>query len=388
MKLSCLQENLERGLAVVGRAVAGRAILPVTQNVLLSSDQGMLKLSATNLDISITTWIGAMVEQEGSTTVPHRLLTDLVNAMPSDRVDLELRSGDPAVAGSAAVLNIACGLTVTNLNTVPAREFPPPPPPAEGNYAAIDAPILRAGIAMTAPCAANDEARPALTGIHMELEQNRLTMAAADGFRLATYHQELTEPAAENNIKVIVPAKAMLEVQRLTAEQSMPVRIALSRQNNHITFKTENAELVAQLITASFPEYRKLVPEHYETRAVLSAEDLKHAVESAGAFAQQGSNIVRMEFSPAPGNEKGGKLKVSAKSEHDGYNESELDITEMDGDTSRIAFNIKYLRDVANVMGRRQVVIETTTPSQPAAFRPDEPDANFVMVAMPMYVQW
>ena len=129
MKLSCLQENLARGLGVVGRAVATRSTLPITQNVMLTSDQGMLRLSATNLEIAITTWIGAMIAEEGTITVPHRLVTDLVNSLPSDRVDLDLRgpdSDDPD-AGGGSVLHISCGRSRTHINGAAADDFPPIP---------------------------------------------------------------------------------------------------------------------------------------------------------------------------------------------------------------------------------------------------------------------
>ena len=102
MKLSCLQENLSRGLGIVGRAVATRSTLPITQNVLLSTDKSMLKLSATNLDISITTWVGGMIEEEGSITVPARLLSEFVTSLPNDRIDLELLPG-------TGVLQLTCG---------------------------------------------------------------------------------------------------------------------------------------------------------------------------------------------------------------------------------------------------------------------------------------
>ena len=125
MKLSCLQENLARGLSIVSRAVASRSTLPITQNVLLRTDQGMLMLSATNLEIAITTWIGAMIEEEGAITVPHRLLADWVNTRPSDRIDLDLGGPDEdGTGGGSSVLHLACGRAVTHINGAGRRRFP------------------------------------------------------------------------------------------------------------------------------------------------------------------------------------------------------------------------------------------------------------------------
>jgi len=149
MKLSCLQENLSRGLGIVGRAVASRSTLPITQNVLLSTDQSMLKLSATNLEIAMTTWIGAMVEEEGAITVPARLLTEFVNSLPSERIDIELEPG-------SGVLKLSCGHNQANIHGADPSEFPPIPTVEDGIAASIDPAVLRTAITrvkrLTPPC--------------------------------------------------------------------------------------------------------------------------------------------------------------------------------------------------------------------------------------------
>ena len=187
MKISCLQENLSRGLGVVGRAVASRATLPVTQNVLLSTDQSMLKLSATNLEIAMTTWVGAMVEEEGSVTVPARLLSEFVNSLPNDRIDMEIEAG-------SQVLRITSGRSEANIHGTDAGEFPPIPTVADGAAARIEPGVLKSAIGRVAFAAATEESRPVLTGVEMKLREGFFTMAAADGFRLAVQHGTLTQP--------------------------------------------------------------------------------------------------------------------------------------------------------------------------------------------------
>ena len=387
MKLSCLQENLARGLGVVGRAVASRSTLPITQNVLLSSDQGMLRLSATNLEIAITTWIGAMIEDEGSITVPHRLVADLVNSLPSDRVDLDLRGPDPddPDAGSGSVLHISCGRSRTHINGASADDFPPIPQVDSGTATNIDPSVLRSGIALVAFSAAADESRPVLTGVELKLEDTSLVMAAADGFRLAVYTGQLSQPVAEA-MKVIVPARTLQEVQRLASEQSAPVQVTLSPEKGQVMFKLEHVEVVSQLLQGAFPNYEQLIPERYETRAVIELDDLKRATQSAAVFARDGSNIVRLEMSPQEDSE-GGQLKVSARSEEVGENQDELDLEQMDGEDAKIAFNVRYLTDIVNVLGRGKVALEVTNSSSPGVFRPADSD-RYVHVVMPMYVQW
>ena len=387
MKLSCLQENLARGLGVVGRAVASRSTLPITQNVMLSSDQGMLRLSATNLEIAITTWIGAMIEEEGAITVPHRLVADLVNSLPSDRVDLDLRGPDPddPNSGGGSVLHLSCGRSRTHINGASADDFPPIPQVDSGFATNIDPSVLRQGIGLVAFSAASDESRPVLTGVELKLEESNIVMAAADGFRLAVYTGQLSEPVAEA-LKVIVPARTMNEIQRLASEQSAPVQVTLSPEKGQVMFKLEHVEVVSQLLQGNFPNYDQLIPERYETRAVMELDDLKRATQSAAVFARDGSNIVRLEMAPQESGE-GGQLKVSARSEEVGDNLDELDIDQLDGEDAKIAFNVRYLMEIVNVLGRGKVALEVTNSSSPGVFRPADSD-RYVHVVMPMYVQW
>ena len=386
MKLSCLQENLARGLGVVGRAVASRSTLPITQNVLLRTDQGMLMLSATNLEIAITTWIGAMIEEEGAITVPHRLVADLVNSLPSDRIDLDLQGPDAEGAtGGGSVVHLSCGRSVTHINGAAAADFPPVPQVDTGLATNIDPGVLRSGIGLVAFSAATDESRPVLTGVELKLEESSLVMAAADGFRLAVYSDQLSQPV-EQEIKVIVPARTMQEVQRLASEQSGPVQVTLSPERGQVLFKLEHVEVVSQLLQGSFPNYEQLIPERYETRAVMELDDLKRATQSAAVFARDGSNIVRLEMTPQEAGE-GGQLKVSARSEEVGDNLDELDIEHLDGADAKIAFNVRYLQDIVNVLGRGKVALEVTNSSSPGVFRPADSD-RYVHVVMPMYVQW
>ena len=387
MRLSCLQENLARGLATVGRAVASRSTLPITQNVMMRTDQGMLMLSATNLEIAITTWIGAMIEEEGAITVPHRLLADLVNSLPSDRIDLNLQGPDEdGAAGGGTVLHLSCARSKTHINGASADDFPPVPQVDSGLATNIPPSVLRRGIGLVAFSAAADESRPVLTGVELKLHESSLVMAAADGFRLAVYTDQLTQEL-EEEVKVIVPARTMTEVQRLAGEQSAPVQVTLSPERGQVMFKLENVELVSQLLQGTFPNYEQLIPDRYETRIVMELDDLKRATQSAAVFARDGSNIVRLEMEPQESSD-GGRLKVSARSEEVGDNLDELDVAEMQGEDARIAFNVRYLQEIVNVLGRGKVAIEVTNSSSPGVFRPAESDSNYVHVVMPMYVQW
>lgn len=382
MKISCLQENLSRGLAVVGRAVATRATLPVTQNVLLSVDQSMLKLSATNLEVAITTWTGAMIEEEGAITVPARLLTEFVNSLPNDKIDLQIQPG-------SGVLQLSCERSKATIHGTDASEFPPVPTVDDGVSAQVDPLVLKAAIARVAFAAATEESRPVLTGVELKLEGDRFSLAAADGFRLAVHHGVLQSPV-DSEIKVIIPARTLNELNRLLGDQEEPVDVMMTPAKGQVMFRIrggETVEVVSQLLQGAFPNYEQLIPERHDTRAILDLPALLRAVRTAAIFARDGSNIIRMELVPSNGGGGSGKVLISAKSEEVGDNQDEVDADGIEGNEGKIAFNSRYLLDVLTVLDRGKVALETTSSSSPGVFKPTDTE-DYIHVVMPMFVQW
>ncbi len=178
MNVSCLQEHLAKGLGIVGRAVATRSTLPITSNVLISTEDGRLKLAATNLEIALSSWIGAQVEEAGAITVPARLLGDFVNSLPSEKIEMTL-------APRSRQLKLTCARNQASIAGVDADDFPPIPSVEDGGSVALDPAELHAAISQVIIAAATDDSRPVLTGVDLVMEGNELTLAAADGFRLS-----------------------------------------------------------------------------------------------------------------------------------------------------------------------------------------------------------
>jgi DNA polymerase III subunit beta len=377
MRVSCLQENLNRGLGMVGRSVAVRSTLPVVQNILIVAEESRLKLVATNLEMATTCWVGAKVEEVGSITVPARLLSDFVTSLPNELVQIEMPTGGRTV-------QFTCGRFQAHINGIDAEEFPPVPEVAEGITAEVDAEGLREGITRVAMAAATDESRTVLTGISVEFEGERMTLAAADGFRLAVYKMPLAR-AVEGKTTVIVPARTLNEIQRLLGEQEEPVHITVNDQRTQAIFRLNNAEIVTQLVQGTFPNYSQVIPSKYDTRAVADVGEFTRVARMASAFARDASNIVRLLVTPG-GELKAGKITLTAQAEEIGGNTGDLDAL-VDGNEAKIAFNVKYLMDVLAVVKQSQVALEVTTPSSPGVVRPIGTD-NYVHVIMPMFVQW
>ncbi len=376
MRLSCLQENLSRGLSVVGRAVATRTPLPITQNVLLSTDQSRLKLAATNLEIAITTWIGAQIEDEGSLTVPARLLTELVNSLPEERIDI-------ASADQPASMDLKCARFEAHVNGAGADDFPPIPTVESGVIARIEADVLRSAVNHVAFAAATEDSRPVLTGTKVELNGQDFTFAAADGFRLSVFRGSLAEPVSED-VSFIIPARSLQEVNRLIANQEGAVEFTVTPPKSQALFRLDNVEVVSQLVQGTFPNYAQLIPQDHATRVVVGREEFLRATRSASIFARDGSGIVRLQIS----GEGEGKLSISSRAEELGDNQGEIDAT-VEGRESeaKIAFNSKYLMEVLDVLEEDRVALEISTPSSPGVIRPTDDD-RFLHVVMPMFVQW
>ena len=378
MKISCLQQNLSRGLAIVGRAVATRSNLPVLQNVKISTQNDMLVLTGTNLDIAITTKIGAQIEEEGEITIPARLLTDFVNTLPDDRIDIE---------SSADLMSVTlkCLRFEANINGTDPSEFPPIPTVDEGSTIKIDPRILKETVDYVAFAAATEDSRPVLTGIKIEVNNDDFTFAAADGFRLAVYQGKLSD-SIEDNFEFIIPARSMQEIGRLIGTDSSPVEFTVTPAGTHALFNIGNVEIVSQLMPGSFPNYRSLIPENYKNQVLADLSDFTNAVKTASIFARDGSGIVRIQI---VGNGESAGLSISSRAEELGENQGEIDARvegEID-EESRIAFNNKYLADVLDVLGDGEVVFEMTGASSPGVLRSIS-KPGYTHVVMPMFVQW
>ncbi|NLE46705.1 MAG: DNA polymerase III subunit beta [Chloroflexi bacterium] len=375
MKVSCLQDNLAKGLSIVGRAVSPRSTLPVLGNVLIATDTGRLKLSATNLEVGINCWIGAKVEEEGAITVPARTFIDLVNAFPPDRVAMEL-------VARTQTLNLQAGRSQANIKGIDAQEFPLVPVPEDGNGIRIDAETLRRAIEQVAFAAATDESRPILTGVLAKFDGASLTLAAADGFRLSVRTVQLTH-AVPDPFSIIIPARALIELGRISGEQDDPISVTVTPSRNQVLFELTDVVLVSQLIDGNFPDFRQIIPTERATHTVVDTGAFLKAAKTANIFARDSAHIARLHVVPGTDLQPG-HMVVSATSAETGDDVSELDAA-VEGNEIEIAFNVRYLIDVLSVIDTPQAALDTTTPSSPGVIRPAG-DGNYTHVIMPMHL--
>jgi DNA polymerase III subunit beta len=376
MKVTVLQENLARGLSTVSKAVSPRSTLPVLANVLIASDEGRLRLSATNLELGITCWIPARIEEEGSTTVPARTFNDLVSTLPGDQVNLKLDV-------KTQTLNVRGGTSTNDIKCIDAQEFPPLPVPDLSGAVQINSGDFREMIHQVAFAASTDEARPVLMGVLVQVDKDKLTMAAADGFRLSVRKAVLSSPTPAP-VSAIVPAHALKELARVATDGEEPIYMVLPKGRGQVVFRVKDVEVVSQLIDGTFPDFQQIIPRKYNSRTLVSTSSLLKACKQAEIFAREGSNVARLNIKTAQGEMQPSEVEISATSEETGKNETIVEAT-VDGSGVLIAFNVKFLREVLEVIRSPNVALETSAANAPGVVRPVGDD-DFLHVIMPMHL--
>ncbi|MGI8589301.1 MAG: DNA polymerase III subunit beta [Chloroflexia bacterium] len=382
MKIVCSQDQFNRGLNIVGKAVSTRSTLPVLNNILLATDNGRLKLTATNLEIGVTYWLPCKsVETEGAITVPARLLQEFVSSLPNDLITLDVNEGSYNV-------HLTCARYEANIRGIDAEEFPTMQKPAGAPLVSLPAALLRDMINQVSFAASRDDNRPVLAGVLISFNGPKAIMAAADGFRLAVRTAELEQPAgSEQEVRLIVPARALEELARALPEagtgDDTQVSITLTPNRNQVLFQADNLNVTSRLVDGNFPNYEQIIPSDWTTRTVATTTDLQKAMKIASFFARDNASVVKLTTTPA-GELEPGLLTITANAAEVGDNQSQLDVL-IDGDGNQIAFNARYVMDVLGVINTAQVALETQAPGSPGVFKPVGSD-SYLHVIMPMHL--
>lgn len=377
MEVSSPQDVLQRSLGQVSRAVATKTTFPVLGNVLIEAEGDTLKLAATNQEIGITAWIPAQVDEPGKITVDARLLSEFVNTLPAEPVKL-------SVAPGRYVLNVRGLGADAEINGIDAEEFPVFPRIDAGAYVArINPSTLRDMIGLVEFAAANDDSRPVLAGVLMRFEDDRITLAAADGFRLAVREGELASPVAER-LDIIVPARSLRELARIVGDRSEPVELTVTPNRGQLVVQSDGVEFYSRLIDGTFPDFRQIVPREFATRVELGRDEFLAAVRRAGFFARDNNDVVRIGAKAGADELMPGNVEVSATAAERGSSQSEI-AASINGPDGQIAFNARYLLDVLSVLKSSRVMLGMNGSNQAGIVRPLESE-NYTYVIMPMVI--
>lgn len=368
MKISLLQENLNKGLTTVSRSVSAKAQLPILSNILLETDKGRLKLSATNLETGLNFWLGAKIEEEGSICIPAKFLTEFVASLPSQKVDLETKENS---------LMISCQGFKATFTGMSPNEFPQIPKANSDSAITFEKKEFLQAISQVVFAASSDEGRPALTGVLLKPQENEVSLAATDGYRLS-----VKKLAAGLKIKdqLIIPAKTLIEVTRIIAESEeiKEVILSLAENQSQVVFSFPQVELASRLIEGEFPNFEKIIPEKFEISASFDREELLRAVKIASVFAREQANIVKLIFAD-------NKIKVSAETAQMGSSEMELEAKTSKG-SLEMAFNYRFLLDFLNATSGEEILFEALGALNPGSFKISG-DSSFFHIIMPVRIQ-
>lgn len=366
MKLSCTQENLAKGLGIVGRSVGTRTALPVLNNILIQTEKGRLKLSATDLEIGIHTWIGAKVDAEGAITVPARLLVDFVNTNTDKNINLQLKE---------TTLHLESEHYKANIKGIEAAEFPLIPEVKKAQEIEIPAADFALAISRTIIAAALDESRPVLAGVYIySSSDGQLKIVATDSYRLAEQTIKLTKKISDQ-IAFIIPQRTMSELARIIDENTQNIKIFPGE--NQVEFQIDETVLVSRLIEGAFPDYGQIIPKEFKTKVKLATSEFANAIKMASLFAKESANNIKLKITDA-------KIEILAVSPHVGDNVSEVS-GKVSGNNLEIAFNAKFILDVLPALNAEETVLEFSTNISPGLIK-SEKDENYLYVIMPLRV--
>jgi len=361
MKIQLNRKQFDDALGVVAGAAAARASLPILSHLYIEAQSDTVRLLGSDLEQWVECRIPALVGEDGATTLPARLLTELVGSLGGEEIHLE--------SGERYQAILTSGDSRYQLMGLPAEEYPPVPDIESPSELALPAKHFLEMVESVEFAVSKEEARPTLTGIRMEFEGDTLRLVATDTHRLAVRTARIDSGAGEPTA-AIVPLKAIQLVQKIPAGETITLQLGQHRA----AFLGENAAVYTQLIEGQYPNYQRVIPQEFTRQWTLMTQDFRNALRRAYLVARSNSNKVYLRTD-------GEKLVISARGDV-GEATERVDLIRT-GDDLEIAFNARYLLDVLEVVRSEGVVLELTEALRPAVFKPAEGD-NYLCVIMPM----
>jgi DNA polymerase III subunit beta len=369
MKLTILQENINKGLSIVGKFIKSKPQLPILENILFSAEKGKLKLSATNLETGINLNLPAKIEKEGKITIPSRIIVDFISSLPQDKVNLELEKER---------LNVFCRNYKASFNGISATEYPAIPTKEtlkKTKRIKIKAKSLINAIDQVAFTASQDESRPILTGVKLDFADS-ISLAATDGYRLSLKKIKLKQKIDLKTL--IIPAAALVELARIYLQEKDQEDIVLIKDAGQIIFAIKNIEIITRLLEGEYPDFEKIIPKESKTKIITDKEELNKAVKTASILAKDSANIIKFKINK-------NSLEIKADAPEVGENKTNLDIKK-EGEDVEIAFNYRFLQEYLNTVNFKEVEINLSGSLKPGIFK-NPNKKSFLHIIMPVRIK-
>lgn len=374
MHVACTQENLLQGLSLVSHIAGKSSNLPILSHVLLKTDAGGLKLSATNLEMAVSAQVRGKIEAEGEFTVPAKLLQDYIALLPSGKVELVVQDD---------VLEVVSDGKKTTIKGMPSSEFPLIPKLVSGGGYKIDAETLREAIAQVVFAVSASESRPELGGVACYFNvfgRDALVMASTDSYRLTERVVKLSPGNPAEELRCIIPSKAMQEAARILSvykdDVATPEEVVWTMNENQLVMNYGSVELISRLIEGSFPDYRQIIPSKTVTTVVVARAELAKAIRAAALFARQGIFDVHLEVSAD------GELKISSSDSGTGTHSDAINAS-VDGGENAVTVNFKYMTDGLSALHGNEVVIKLIDAMNPVLLQ-EKDDESYRYIVMPI----
>lgn len=361
MKLQVTQENLSKALSSVARVANSRGTLPILSNVLLKTVEGRLSIAATNLDIGITHYIGSKVSDEGSITVPARLMQDFVSSLPGGVIELKLDDYK---------LYIKAGKYNSTINGISAEDYPVMPAIAEGITWSIPGKLLKQSLQQVVIAASSDEARPVLTGVYWHTHEGKLYMVATDSYRLA----EKSLISIDKEIDLLIPASALQDLLRILGDFDEDV--VITHDDQQVLFKVGDVELVTRLIEGKYPDYRKLIPRTFASDATLKKSELTNITKVSSLFARESAGSVTINLNAE-------EQLVSIRSIASQIGENTASASASITNEGAITLNSRYILDALHALSGEEVRIAFNGKLEPCILT-DVKSSDYLHVIMPL----
>lgn len=374
MKFRVSQSDLAGALLACDKSLLLRANLPVLANILLSVSKNKLEILSTNLETATKVTVDCRTESEGRITLPGKVLFEFITQLSEGEVIFE-RLGEEMLVNSSG--------NRARLATMNPDEFPSIPKIEAGKQIKLNASSYLSAAKKVEFCAAQDESRPILSGILLEVEKKKLSMVSTDGYRLSFVSTEVASEAAP--LKIVVPAKTVGEVAKIIGEnfaepEKQTLGIIVADNLSQANFKMENIEFTSRLIEGEFPNWQKIIPSSFATKVRISKAQLAKQVRIASIFARDSGNIIRLKF-------EGKTLTIMATTGQIGSGEAQAPIIEMVGKGGEIAFNFRYLLEAFSVIEEEEVVFEMIESLSPGRLTGASQKDDFFHIVMPVRLQ-
>lgn len=372
MQFSCTQENLKTALALTSHIAARQGTLPILANVLIRAEAKVLTLAATNLEMAIVAQLRGLVAEDGALTVNARLLADVVNLLPRDRIDAK---------GSATEIELACRGSATKVRGMDASEFPLIPGVSQDHEAVLPAGVLRDGIGRVAFAVAGGSARPELCGVYVAFDGGSMKLVATDSYRLAEVTLPLTKSTVPKGTSIIVPSRTIQEILRiLSVLQGVEgaEAVAITPTANQLLVTVGGLRITSRLVDGTYPDYTQIVPTSHTTRVVLSRDELQTTARAAALFARTGINDVHLTITP-----KTSTCAVRSENAQLGAHEATMEAADAAGEDVRTILNSRYLLEGLAAIAGDAVAVELTGAVAPVVLRPHGA-ADFLYIIMPI----